>query len=293
MRRHRLMSREEALLRETVRRIVAEADDAAVNPPKIVPDDPAKFVEWLMSQGPAYATGVDEREGFSTFLSVLETATDAAGIGLNYLDDSPGWLGALAKGANIMLDHAGIVNSVLQFSVANDIVSEAERRRNTFDPKRADEIIRKYRRARTMSFCLLILSVAAAGASLADVAGVAGASNLEAAAKGIKNLDNLVKFAQYAGSALDAIVAAVDRTTADVDRFLRANPDVVAVIDQTLEAVEAHPAASKIFIGALLDTAGATSINVALPGAWRSSADAIVDYIPTFRREMVDMGYLK
>jgi len=291
MRRHRLMSREEVLLRETVRRIVAEADDAAVNPSKIVPDDPAKFVEWLMSQGPAYATGVDEREGFSTFLSTMETATDAAGIGLNFFDDVPGWIGAFLKAGNIALDKIGIVNSVLQFSVANDIVNEAEMRRNTFDPKRADEIIRKYRRARTVSFFLLILSIVAAGASIGELMGSQSAGTMEIVIKGIKNLDNLVKFAQYAGVSIEKIEDAVGRTVDAIDRFLRANPDVVAVIDQSLSEIEKYPTASKIFITSLLNAAGVTSINVALMGVKRSPADAIVDYIPTFRREMEDMGY--
>jgi len=285
------MSREEVLLRETVRRIVAEADDAAVNPSKIVPDDPAKFVEWLMSQGPAYATGVDEREGFSTFLSTMETATDAAGIGLNFFDDVPGWIGAFLKAGNIALDKIGIVNSVLQFSVANDIVNEAEMRRNTFDPKRADEIIRKYRRARTVSFFLLILSIVAAGASIGELMGSQSAGTMEIVIKGIKNLDNLVKFAQYAGVSIEKIEDAVGRTVDAIDRFLRANPDVVAVIDQSLSEIEKYPTASKIFITSLLNAAGVTSINVALMGVKRSPADAIVDYIPTFRREMEDMGY--
>ena len=94
MRRQRLMSRQEILLRETVRRIVAEADSPPASKKEVVPSDPAEFLDWLMSTGPAYANAVDEREGFSLFLALLETATDATGIGLNYVDDSPNWVGA-------------------------------------------------------------------------------------------------------------------------------------------------------------------------------------------------------
>jgi|LakMenEpi03Aug12_release.lakeMendotaPanAssembly.Ray.scaffolds.fasta_scaffold282458_2 hypothetical protein len=292
MRRQRLMSRQEILLRETVRRIVAEADSPPASKKEVVPSDPAEFLDWLMSTGPAYANAVDEREGFSLFLALLETATDATGIGLNYVDDSPNWVGALMKGANIMLDSIGIQNSVLQFTVANDIVLDAERSRSKFDPARADEIIGEYRDARWWAFALLVLSIVAAGASLGEIAGSQSSGRLEAAIKGVKNLDNLVMFAQYAGVGLDAAKDAIDKVEEEGSRFLKSNPDVVLAIDHGLAAMTKYPAASKIFLTSLFSAASLTGVNISLMGVKKSPADAIVDYIPAFRKEMAAKGYI-
>ena len=244
MRRLRVMSREEQLLRETVRGMLSEAGFGDVKLADSYVDPP-------------------EADSFDSVLNWIEGLSDIGGVAVN-LSTHPAGLAA-----NALLDVVSFLSAFLQWSRAKERHVKVINMQNQIRPDQRAQVLEAYRTARNLSFFLLMLTVAAWIASTADMLGLKGPGGaLEAAAKVAKlvmpavavlnkTVDTatiyrdterfMIDTASYVGGPMfkDAATAAVDaveRNAKAIDAVLRArgHADIADKMKMVLDEIPEH-----------------------------------------------------